>query len=287
MADLARSLATVALAVAATALTAPARADEKTVCSAAAGDAQSRRAEGKLRKAREHLVRCAQQSCPKVVRNDCTAWLAEVESELPSIVVRASDGKGIDLVDVQVELDRAPLVSRLDGNAVTLDPGAITLRFSAPGFTPKEMKIVVARGEKTRIVNVTLDRIGQAPAPEGARAAPGSSSGSSAVPWILLGVGGASLAAFGVLEGVAHSEYSDLEDGCGRTRSCTDGDMSPVRSKFVAAGVTLGVGLAAAGAAATWWIVSAATGPSSTGSRARPSVSFGVGPSGALVRGRF
>ncbi|APR76233.1 Hypothetical protein A7982_01580 [Minicystis rosea] len=257
-----------------------ARAGDKLACVAAVEAAQTLRSEGKLKAAREDFIRCAQTTCPKIVRDDCAAGLREVESELPSIVVRARDGDGNDLLDVHVDAGATRLADHLEGQALTLDPGAVKLRLDAGGFSPKEVQLVIARGEKMRTVIVLLER---APAtPTSARVTPRAEV-SSPAPWILLGVGAVSLGAFGVLQGVAQSEYADIKAGCGVTRSCTEDTVAPTRSKFIASGVAMGVGLASIAAAATLWIVSSS--PHKTGAAARTGLA--ISPTGVALHGSF
>lgn len=279
------STAAVGVALAICMLSTVAMADEKKVCSTTAESAQSHRTEGKLVTAREELVRCAQESCPKVVREACAGWLDEIATELPSIVLRAVDAQGNDVAEVRVEAAGAVLASHLDGKAIPLDPGSLKLHFVAPGFVDKDLDLVVARGERSRVVRVILDRkdgvAGPPTPPVGA-----TRHGLSPVPgWVLLGTGLATLAAFGVLEGIGQSQYADLEDGCGKDTSCTDKETASTRSTFTAAAVTFGLGLAIAGTGGTLLIVSAATRPKTAGTGA--SVSVGVSPVGLKVFGHF
>jgi hypothetical protein len=279
-----------------------ARAADKLACVAAVEQAQTLRSDGKLKAAREKLISCAQAGCPKVVREDCTTELREVEREMPSVVVRARDHEGNDLRDVRVDADGGRLADKLDGSTLTLDPGAVTIHVEAEGFAPKDMPLVVARGEKLRTLVVILERPQPAaPAPL-APAAPRAPR--SPVPWILLGAGVASLGAFAVLEGIAQSEYATLKSGCGQMSKCSDDATAPTKSKFIAAGVTMGVGLASASAAATLWILPStrqkAGASAGEGARAglRRSPGFGAArgpivegfafsPTGVALRGSF
>ena len=67
----------------------PASAQNKAECVAAAQDAQDLREKNELQAAREKLLICAREACPKIVRVDCAKWLDEVQTSMPSIVVRA------------------------------------------------------------------------------------------------------------------------------------------------------------------------------------------------------
>ncbi|WP_437681462.1 hypothetical protein [Sorangium sp. So ce131] len=266
-----------------------ARAIDKAECAAAAEEAQALRDAGKLGLAREKLLTCAQEGCPAVVRDDCARWLADVDARRPSLVLGARDARGGDLTDVRVSADGRLLAERLDGAAVGVDPGRVTLRFESAGLPPVERTIVVLEGQKARLVEVVFgERPRAAPAAPGAPAVPGSRAGAAAgergvsvAPWISLGVGVAGLAAFGVLQGVARSEYAALEDGCGRTRSCTEDQVSPTRAKFTASGVMLGVGGSALALAAVLWIVDTSAAPPAASA---PRVTAAVGLDGGLVR---
>src|ERR1700722_15398926 len=111
----------------------PARADDKAACFDAASKGQSLRDQGKLVEAREQFRRCAAQGCPTMVLQDCGGWLADVEKNVPTVVVTAKDGSGNDLVDVQVTVDGQPLLSKLTGEALPIDPGLHTFHFSTSG----------------------------------------------------------------------------------------------------------------------------------------------------------
>src|ERR1700733_10293046 len=90
---------------------APAFADEKAACLDAASKGQRFRDTHKLVEAREQLRVCAAAQCPAVVQSDCANWLADVEKALPSVVLSAKSGTGVDLVDVTVSVDGQALGS--------------------------------------------------------------------------------------------------------------------------------------------------------------------------------
>jgi hypothetical protein len=107
---------------------------------------------------------------------------------------------------------------------------------------------------------------------------------SSAMPWILGGIGVAGLATFGVLQVMARSEYSDVKDGCGATKSCSDDELSPIRTKFVASGIALGVGVIGIGASVTWLLLSK---PKPADQDARLEIAPGVGGGSVRYRVQF
>src|ERR1700733_143795 len=76
--------------------------DGKQACIAAAELGQGQRDEGKYRGARAAFVECAEDSCPRVVRQSCTKWLRELDETAPTVVLGAKDEHGTDLTDVTV-----------------------------------------------------------------------------------------------------------------------------------------------------------------------------------------
>lgn len=258
----------------------------KQECVAAAQDAQSLRADAKLVSAREKLLICAREACPRVVRADCASWLTEVDQALPSLVVRVRDAGGADLAGA-LFLDGAKLRDSLDGAPVVLDPGPRRVRIELADGRSVEREVLVAAGEKNRLVVLEAPSAGS-PAP--GRGPPAAAQRgqvsepplkeSSVAPWVIGGIGAVGLVTFGVLQVLARSEYDELEDGCGRARTCTDDELSPVRTKFVVSAVGLGVGVVGLGVAGTWLLVQS---DGESGPRARLAVE--PSPSGAMLRG--
>src|SRR4051812_35283843 len=122
----ARLTSTAAVAIAMSLVSFPAavaRADDKAACVAASTKGQTLRDEGKLLRARDELLACAKDSCPDIVRGYCAQWLGEVDKRLASVVIRARGSKGEDLVDVRVTMDGNPLVTKLEGRSISIDPG--------------------------------------------------------------------------------------------------------------------------------------------------------------------
>jgi hypothetical protein len=259
-----------------------AAAEEVVACVRAAEDAQSQRSAHRLRAAFKRLLVCAQSNCPTVVRNDCVFWLAEVEKMLPSVILEAKDKDGAELTDVSVTLDGEPLVSRLDGLSVPVDPGVRTFRFEHVGSTSIEQKIVIREGQKGRPISVVFD-----PRPIEKPKPPAVPRRRFRVPTgtvVFGGVGLAALGSFAYFGIVGRNEASELGDGCGRDRTCTEAQVSPVRTKLLVADISLGVALVSLGAA-TYALLS--------GVDAKPSpavsadVGFGPGAARVAVRGSF
>jgi len=251
------------LLVVALLITATRPAEAANVCVTAAGNAQDLRAAHRLREARAALLVCSQRQCNSVVRGDCERWLKEVDAQTPSVVVRAVDARGRDVLGVHVTIDDAP--GDLDGRPVTVDPGQRRVRAQAKSGAVAEQRVLVASGEKARVIelkfDVALEEDGTAhvapatakPPPE--ETPPPAHASTNVAPYVLGGIGAVSLLVFGYFEASGHSGYSDLENSCGRTQSCTDAQLDPVKGKFVGAGVSLAIGLVAIGAAVITYVV--------------------------------
>jgi hypothetical protein len=243
-------------------------AGTKDACADASEQAQTLRSQGRLRLARERLVLCSRTECPRVVREACDRWLSETEASTPTLVVRARDPQGRDLTVVQVTLDGAPLVDRLDGLPLAMDPGSHILAFRSDGTAPREEQVMIAEGEKNRILTVVLQPLAAAAAvppspPPAVRAGEGAHPplapsadrvlSSRPIPALAVVLAGASLAAFAAstdLVLLARSNESTMRATC--APHCSDGEYDAFNRKVVFADVTLGVGVAAAVAAA--WV---------------------------------
>jgi hypothetical protein len=226
-------------------LAAPARAGKMTrdQCVAASEDGQLAKMKGQLRVAREKLLACSNQACPKVVRQDCSTSLEEVDKAMPSIVFGAHDASGRDLTEVKVFVDGAELLTELDGKAVDIDPGPHTLRFESGGLPPHEEEIVVREGEKRRVVSVTLGEKKPARARASSKKPPAESSSSpSTATWVVGGIGAAALAGAGVVGLVALNQRSTLYDRCGRAGTCEQSEVDSVYRLYNISYVGAGIG---------------------------------------------
>jgi hypothetical protein len=248
------------------------------VCIAAYEDAQRKRNRGDLIEAREALKVCSREVCPAIARTDCTGWLGELRVDVPTIVVGARFEGGRDVIDVKVFLDGKPLMDRIEGRAVEVNPGVHTLRFERQGSAPVEERVSILVGERNRRVIVTIPDPTPPPAP-----AAEPSSGIPTMTYVLGGVGALGLAGFGFLGLTGLSREGDL-DAC--KPSCPSGDVDAVRTRYLAADISLLVGLAALGGATYFYFESQGQGMPE---RAAVGVGLRAGPSevGAAIGGRF
>jgi hypothetical protein len=260
-------------------VTTAAFARDKAACLEAASRGQRLRDTHKLVEAREELRACAAIECPSVVQSDCANWLAEVEKALPSVVLTAKNGSGVDLADVKVSVDGQPLASRLDGRALPMNAGSHSFRFVGADGASLDQQVLVTEGEKNQRVAVVL---GQAPAtPLPLQGAPtagdsgGSSGPSRTVGWVLAGAGVAGLGvatAFGIIA------LEDKNAHCDANNVCASGTVGGIKGAALASDVGWIAGgvLLASGAALVLFAPRAARDPN-LGVRAAPVVTASGG----------
>jgi hypothetical protein len=227
-------------------LAAPARAGKMTrdQCISASEDGQLAQMKGRLRVARAKFLSCSDQACPKVVRQDCSTSLEEVDKAMPSIVFGARDASGRDLTDVRVLVDGDELVTHLDGKAVDMDPGPHSIRFESDGLPSHEEKVLVREGEKSRVISVTLGKAveNSARATEPSEASAQVHRSPSTATWVVGGIGAAVLAGAGVVGFVALNRRSSLYDRCGRAGTCEQSEVDSVYRLYDISYVGAGVG---------------------------------------------
>jgi hypothetical protein len=217
-------------------LTSSAHADD--VCLSSHADAQLLRKKHSLSAAAKSLRLCAQQSCPSLVQKDCIRWLSEVEAEQPTVIIVATDEDGKETLAVRVLLDGKPLVDKLDGSPIAIDPGEHVLRFERPSGL-REERIVLHDGEKSRTVKVSF----AAPAKKvDEPAPPPPSAGIPASTWVFGAIGVAALGSFGYFGLSGRSKESSLSSSC--APRCSDDDIAPVKRSYLVADISLGVSVA-------------------------------------------
>lgn len=268
-----------------------ARADEKAACVAASDQAQTLRDEGKYRAARASLMECARDACPTIVRRDCEKWLAELDASQPTLVFGARDPKGNDVDGTRVLLDGAPLVERLDGKPVPVDPGEHVFRYEAPGAAPVEQHVVVRVNEKNRTLtailmpqaNQTAAPLPPPPVDATARDTAAPRAPIPAAAWVFLGttiVAAGSFAFFGLTgqNDVANMRAAPSAGGC--APNCPQSQVDAARTKLLVADVSLGVGVVSL-ALDIWFFVHRGSAPRATAFDLRPEVE--ARPGGAVA----
>jgi hypothetical protein len=138
----------------------------KEACLIAADQGQSLRDDGKYALARDQFLSCSRDACPKLVHDQCTEWLRQLDESIPTVVFGAKDDQGADVPSARVLVDGKPVSSGIDGKPVSLDPGAHDIRFERD--TPSQsvaLHVVLRTGEKNREISGTFPAAEGLPAP--------------------------------------------------------------------------------------------------------------------------
>jgi hypothetical protein len=194
----------------------------KDQCVEANEKAQELRRRGNLIEARALLALCTAASCPGVIREDCAQRLSEVEDMMPTIVFEVRDALGREIAAVSVMMDGKPLVDRLNGIAIAVDPGEHEFVFGVEGRNI-DRSFVLHERDKARHEVIQLEGGLTPPPPWGTTppastarigARTGEAEGGSPWTFISAGLGVAGLAA-GIVGGLAAtSKHTTLEGEC-------------------------------------------------------------------------
>ena len=268
-------LSLIVAAVVASAASADAQPADRAACVTTYEQAQQHQKAGRLVKALEAFTGCAQDSCPSVVRQQCALALPELEQSVPSVVFDASDPEGNQIIDVRVDVDGALVASRLDGRAVSLDPGRHVVRFEGSAGRVVEQTIVLLEGQRRRPVRARFDAQPSDSASDESGAPP-----YGPVPWIVAAAGVAVAGVGLVLFVVGQNDIGDAEDLC-QGRVCDDADAVDLgnggKTKSIAGKVLLGAGGALIAGGLVWQLAGNRT-PTS------PNVSLSLQPNGSMLR---
>jgi hypothetical protein len=145
----------------------------------------------------------------------------------------------------------------------------------------------VAAGESRRLTvtfPVALRADGTAeplPVAEGGAAAkPVPRSGPPALAWVAGAVGLAALGSFTIFEILGQNAYTNLKNDCAAAHACAQADVDAAQTKFIVAGVSLGVAAVAAGAAA-WLFLAPGDTPKTSAPAPRARLGIAPVPGGA------
>jgi hypothetical protein len=106
-----------------------------------------------LRGERNQLLVCAAASCPADIRKECVRRVDEVNAAIPTITFEAKDGSGADVSAVKVTMDSEVLAERLEGTALSIDPGEHTFTFETAGQPAVTRKLVIPGTTDGRTTN--------------------------------------------------------------------------------------------------------------------------------------
>ncbi len=199
-----------------------------------------------LLEAQAALLLCARDPCPAALRPECSQWLAEVQQELPSVVIAAKSSTGQDVRDVRVLVDGRPFLAHLDGTATDIDPGDHLVRLEAPGAPALEQHVLLHEGEKARVLEFRL------PAPETSPASTSTAPVPVETPsrpprWFAYALGGLGIAATAAFAYFAIDGLS-LYGQC--HVNCSPAHVSAGNRDWTGADVSAGVALVSFGVGA-------------------------------------
>lgn len=126
------------------------------VCLSANENSIALRGQHKLRDARSQSLVCAAVTCPVDVRTECARRVEQVNASMPTLVFEAKDADGNDLSGVRVTMDERPLVERLEGTALSVDPGEHKFSFETKEYPTVWKQLVIREGEKDRRERITF-----------------------------------------------------------------------------------------------------------------------------------
>ncbi len=190
----------------------------------------------------------------KSFKTTVTKHISDLEARIPKVTIKR--GKGAEAASI--ELDGVRLGVSSIGVPVPIDPGPHTVSAKAPGHEPFSQTVSVAEKDK-KTLEVTLK-----PTPTAATGTPTGPVGgeehplevkprSKVLPFIIGGVGVASLAASGTFFLLKNKAISDLNAACGSNHNAcpasSKSDYDKAKTYNLVSEITLGVGVAGVGAA--------------------------------------
>lgn len=240
-----------------------AQAPSKEQCVESHRLAQQAQNEGKLVHARELARTCTALACPGLIISDCARWLNDLDQRIPSVVFEVRVN-GEPNLTASVLADGVPVAEWTRGEAFRVDPGEHEFRFELGEFAPVIQKVLLAEGMRYRVVTVEFKSEAGAPTPTTLRPAasitPASVPMDSAKPsrpvpiivYPLLGLGAVGAGGFTLFALMGKSKQSDLENTC--KPNCSESDLKPMKTSYLIADISLGVGVASLVAAGIFYI---------------------------------
>jgi hypothetical protein len=251
--------------------------DDRAACVQAADTGQNLRDQGKLESARTAFLGCARASCPRIVADKCTQWLAGIATEMPTVSFRALDASGKELIDVTVYVDSHERLGTLDGKSIDLDPGVHTFRFVHAGLPDLIFQAVLRAKEKDRVIEGRFKPPEHEEAPEHHH--------PFRFPWtasLSFTVGILSFIGMGVSVGTAANDANHLRVAC--AGFCAQSDVDWIKTRILIGNIAMGVGIAGM-SLFTLALVVANVGSHTDDDK--PAVSVGLGPGSIGISGRF
>jgi hypothetical protein len=229
-------------------------------CTRAHSTGQREALAGKLKNAEQLFASCgAMEDCPRPIRDECVELFREVERNIPTVILTATDETGKDSTNVRVYADEKILPDGLGGRAISFDPGLHRFKFLFTNDEVVKIEVLVREGEKNRVVSVRqpskknedYDAIATE---KNTRV----SQPISSLPigfWVTAGVSAASFVSFGVFGLMGYSAQSTLEECSPNCATNRQHDFDVMRRDYLIADISVVVAALTAGTA-TWLYLS-------------------------------
>jgi PEGA domain len=176
------------------------------------------------------------------------ANVTKLRARIPKLVIERGAGANA----AAIELDGVAVGDSSVGVEVPLDPGPHAVTAKAPNRKPFEANVTLTEQQTARLEVVLEELPPELLRPSGAPP-PVDKPPSKVVPFVIGGVGVASLIGSGVLFALRQSTLKELQDACGPGgKQCPPSKQSrydDLKFYHYGAEITLGVGVAAIGAA--------------------------------------
>jgi hypothetical protein len=264
------------------------RLGDERACVNAFKKAKEHEGAGKLLEAKELLMSCAQAPCGSFLRQQCSSKYNQLEADTPSVVLIVTDPSGAPRADVQVRMDGQPFTQQLDGRALTVEPGMHEFSFVADGNVFATQKVMIVQGQRNRFITALMRTggkskrmVAQADQPastaskvatpdpraeempagaardaadasgddNGKSDAPAVKKSGSVLPYLLGGVGLASIGAGALLTSWGVKDNDKL--GVCSPR-CPTAATNHIKRLYLESDIAIGAGLVALGAA--YWV---------------------------------
>jgi hypothetical protein len=243
-----------------------------------------------LRAERAQLLICASESCPEDIRQDCTRRAQQVSAQIPTVIVDAKDSSGATLTAVKVTMDGEVLAERLDGTALSVDPGEHTFTFEAAGQPLLTKMLMIQQAQKDHREAITFDKpVGWVDPATLPRPTVPTQEKSQGTDWekttALIGAGVAVVSVgVGTVYGVlALSKKSTAQGVCPGSTVCPTqqgvNDWSSAQSAATVSSFMFALASLAALEAAVFWFAPGMSSPTQT--------QVGLGPGALQVKGSW
>lgn len=221
--------------------------------------------------------------------------LESLRARIPKLQVK----RGKDATNASISVDGVALGAAMVGKEMPVNPGPHVVEAKASGFKPFKASVEIQEKEsKTLLIDLVALPAGAAdPGAPVASGKPGDTGvtpkkKTNVIPFVVGGVGAASLIASGVFYGMRASTISDLDGQCGPGRNQCPADAQSTydsgKTYNTVANVTLiAGGVMLAGGVALYFVLNRPAKSTAAASTTAPFVGLAPTVGGAAVLGRF